>query len=78
MSNGLFKLGAGDLLRGLVVAVGTAVVLYLQTLMGNTGFTFSSIPWPVVLNIAVSAGLGYLAKNLLTSDQGNLGGIGDK
>ena len=77
MAKGIFRLGLNDLGKGLLVAIGTAVVLYLQTLMGQTGFTFSALPWQAILNIAISAGIGYLAKQLLTSDQGNIGGIGD-
>jgi len=77
MNSGLFRLNWADLGKGLLVAVGTAVVLYAQGLLGQTDFTFASIPWPIVLNVSISAALGYLLKNLATSNQGNVLGIGD-
>jgi cell shape-determining protein MreD len=78
MQSGLFKIGWADLGKGVLVAVLTAVVMYLQPLLGNTGFTFAQLNWPVVLNVAITAGVGYILKQFLTSSQGNIAGVGDK
>lgn len=62
MSN-LFRLGWRDLFKGIVVSVLSAVVGYLGNLT-----TLTDLDWKQVLQLAVVAGLGYLAKNLVSDN----------
>ena len=67
MSN-LFKLDFKDLGKGLITAVLASVLLFVYN-----GITSGApIDWNQVLQLAVSSGLGYLMKNLLTDNEGKL------
>ena len=71
--SGIFKLNTQDLIKGLVVSVIGAVVGYF----GNPSLDFATIDWNYILHVALSTGIAYLAKNLLTDDSGKvLGRIG--
>ena len=65
--SGLFKLDVRDLIKGLVMAVLTAVIGYVQTAM-----TGGTVDVQQLLNYAVAAGLAYLAKNLSSDENGKL------
>lgn len=66
----LWKLTKNDYLKGLVVAVIAAVLtVILQTL--QNGLT---INWNEVITVALTAGIGYILKNLATDESGKLGG----
>lgn len=64
------KLNIQDLARGAVVAVLTAVVGYLGTVT-----TLLALDWKQLLNIALLAFVGYLAKNLFSTEDGKFGGV---
>lgn len=70
----LFKLDNKDLLRGLVVAVLTAVLTLVLKMLENKGLTFDSVDLQTILTTAVIAAVSYLTKNLLTDDKGKLVG----
>lgn len=78
MQSKLFRLGWADLGKGIVVSIITAIFLYFQTAMTETGFTIDTINWIALANIAIAAGLAYLTKNLVSDDQGNILGFGRK
>ena len=63
--SGLFRLNLQDLLKGLVVTV-LAVVLGTVLESLKTG----DINWQNVGIVALSAGLGYILKQLSTDEQG--------
>lgn len=69
MSN-IFKLDFGDLGRGLVVAILTAVLSFATQLIQAKGLAITSVDLTEIISVAVLAALGYLAKNLLSDKQG--------
>lgn len=66
-----FKLNLFDLLKGLIVAAGTAVlnIISEQIITGK-------IDWNRCLMIGLSAMAAYLGKNLFTNSGGDIGGEG--
>jgi len=70
MSN-LFRLSSKDLIRGLIVAVLTAILPFIQEITTTQNL---EIDWGKVASIGIMAGIGYLIKNFLTDDTGKLGG----
>lgn len=76
MKNGIFKLSLGDVGRGVIVAIAASVAVYLLAVLNAPGFDFSTINFAEIARIALSSGIGYLVKNLLTDNQGNILSIG--
>ena len=70
----LFSLNQGDLLRGIVVAVLSGVLTLLLELLKNKGLVLNLEDLSTIINVAISSGLGYILKNLLTDEEGKLGG----
>ena len=66
--SGIFKLDWKDLIKGLVVSVLSAVIGSITQMM-TSGFD-----WKQIVVLALSAGLGYLLKNLATDSDGKLVG----
>jgi hypothetical protein len=60
----LFALDFKDLLKGLIVAIGGAIIAAIQTSLQAGSFTFS---WKTMGSIALASGLSYLGKNFFTS-----------
>jgi hypothetical protein len=71
----LFKLNSSDFTRGLIVAVLAAVVAALAEALKMPNFDFLAYDWTTLLNVALTAGLAYLAKNFLTTENGKFGGV---
>ena len=71
--SGFFKLNGADFLRGLIVAVITAVLTIIVEALGRGGF--EAVDWSVVGTTAALAAGGYLLKNLGTNTQGEVVGI---
>ena len=61
-----FKLDSKDLIKGLIVAVVTGVFGALST---------TPLDWGLVAHMAIAAGAAYLAKNLLTTEDGKVLGV---
>lgn len=59
MKSDFLKLKLRDFLKGLVLAVGTPVLYFLQELIPHWDI-------PSIAKIAISAGVTYLLKNLFT------------
>lgn len=74
MSN-MFKLNTSDFAKGLIVAVLAAVVAALAEALKMPNFDFLAYDWTTLLNVALTAGLAYLAKNFLTTADGKFGGL---
>jgi hypothetical protein len=60
-----YSLNAKDFLRGLLIAVGTAVLVIVQNTISAGVLTFD---WKEIGMAAVGATVTYLAKNFLTND----------
>lgn len=72
----LYRLSSNDYAKGLVVAVLAALFTWLAQVVGAPGFDFATFSWMECLRIAVAAAVAYLAKNLVTDNQGTLLGTG--
>lgn len=71
MKNGLMKLVPGDILRGLIVAVFTGVLTFLAQAVNAPAFDYATFDWAQLGGIAITAGVAYLSKNLLTTNDGS-------
>lgn len=72
--SGFLRLGKSDFIKGLVVVIATAVIKTLLDIFQAPGFDLFLIDWGSVLSIAITAGFGYLGKNLLSTENGKLFG----
>lgn len=73
--SGFLKINTTDLAKGLVVAVLGAIFIWLAQVFNAPGFEFASINWGDIVKIAVSAGIAYLGKNLLSTENGKFLGV---
>jgi hypothetical protein len=62
-TSALFSLDLKDLSKGLLVAIGGAIITAIQTTIQAGSL---AINWHSVGTVALAAGLSYLAKNFLT------------
>ena len=62
-TSNLFNLNFRDVTKGLIVAIGSAVVSVINTTLQAGSLTFD---WKQVGTFALAAGISYLAKNFLT------------
>jgi len=69
MESNFFKLNWRDVVNGLIVAVGSAVIGFL----GNA-FDVFALDWAGVGKVALSAAIGYLLKKLFTTADGKVFG----
>ena len=70
-SSKLFQLNINDFGKGLLVAVLVAVLQVILQSLQDCGIV--CINWVNVGNIALTAGIAYLLKNLATNSKGELG-----
>ena len=70
----LFALDKSDLLKGLVVTVITAILTLLLRILESKGLAMDITDLQTILSTGLSAGIGYILKNFLTDDVGQLGG----
>ena len=79
--NGIFTLVKGDFIKGLITAVLASVFITLYGAIRTAGFDFFTADWAMighdVFNVALSAFVGYMAKNFLTNNQGQVAGVID-
>lgn len=90
MSNGLLRISLGDIGRGAVVAIAaplvTSIIGVLSAIILAPGFDFAVIDWASLGHMLVNTSIvssyggfiGYITKQLVTSEQGNILGVGDK
>lgn len=74
MGSGLFRLNKADFLKGLVVSIIVAILLFLKDALSAGGIQFTLETLRNIGNIALTAGIGYILKNLFTDEEGKLGG----
>ncbi|WP_259071208.1 hypothetical protein HDF24_24105 [Mucilaginibacter sp. X4EP1] len=65
-TSSLFSLNLQDFAKGLIVAVGGAVIAAIQSSIQAGSLTFN---WQVIGSVALAAGLSYLGKNFFTPAQ---------
>jgi hypothetical protein len=65
-TSSLFSLNFKDLGKGLLVAIGGAVIAAVETSVQVGTLTFS---WKAICGVALAAGLSYLVKNFFTPAQ---------
>lgn len=63
--SGKFSLKTKDFLKGLLIAIGTSVLVVIQTSIEQGEFTFK---WKTITMVAIGATITYLLKNFLTDD----------
>lgn len=63
------KLNWSDFSKGIIVAILTAVLTYIANALQVSGL---NLDFSQVLSIAITAGISYLAKNLLTDSEGKV------
>lgn len=67
-----YSLNLNDAAKAVVVAVLVAVIGGLQQMLTAHGLDFAAYDWAFVLNLGISAGMGYLLKNFLSNEQGQI------
>lgn len=74
--NGLFTLASSDFTKGAVTAFLTAIITSLYGILTTVGFDFFSADWKQVSVVAIGAGisafLGYISKNFLSTNNDKL------
>lgn len=72
MNSSFLRLNVRDITKGLAVAVIGVVLSALQQALTAHGFNFGDYDWSFILNVSVMAGISYLTKNLLTTNDGQI------
>jgi len=62
-TSNLYSLDLKDLAKGLVVAIGSAVITTIQTSLQAGSLNFN---WKLIGTVALGAGIAYLGKNFFT------------
>jgi hypothetical protein len=65
------KLNSNDFVKGLVVAVVSAVLTALQLILTDSGTLPSGEDWKSILNVGLLALISYLLKNFLSNSEGD-------
>lgn len=71
LASGLFSVNVREWLKGLKVAVVTALLGFLYQLYATPGFGIDTLiaaakDWKSILNVAVVAGIGYIVTTFVT------------
>ena len=70
--SGFLSLNTKDFIKGLIVAVVSALIAGVLQLLQAGPFTFDWATFQPIVLTAVSAGLAYLSKNLFTNSGGEI------
>lgn len=70
MNSSFLKLNIKDFLKGLIVAIISAVLGVISTSLQLGSLTFD---WKLIGTIALSAGVAYITKNLFQNSSGDIG-----
>ena len=77
----MFKLGINDVLKGIIVAVLSAIIIAIGGVVMTAGFDAFNTDWLAVGQNAINTGIvalvAYLVKNLLTTNSGKVLGAVD-
>ena len=71
----MFRLVQHDFVKGAVVAVLASLFTYLAGVLNAPTFDFTQIDWQYILKIAFTAFTAYVAKNLISDENGKIGGV---
>ncbi len=71
--SGIFNLNLRDFINGFIMAVGGAVLTFLQQFISNGAL--GAVNWKLVGGVALAASITYLGKNLGTKQDGTTLGI---
>jgi hypothetical protein len=63
-TSNLYSIDLKDLAKGLIVAVGSAVVTTIQTSLQAGSLSFN---WKLIGTVALGAGIAYISKNFFTA-----------
>jgi len=72
MKSELFKLVKSDFLKGLAMVVVVSILTVIYTALPKVGL--AGIDWGMVLQTGLTAGIGYIIKQLGTDENDKLGG----
>jgi hypothetical protein len=62
-TSNLYSVDWNDLIKGLIVAMGSAVITAIQTSLQAGSLDFN---WKLMGTVALSAGIAYISKNFFT------------
>lgn len=62
-TSNLYSIDLKDLAKGLIIAVGSAVVATIQTSLQAGSLNFN---WKLIGTVALGAGIAYIGKNFFT------------
>lgn len=72
--NGLFKVSLNDVMKGIIVAVISAIIIAIGGVVMTPNFNAFATDWLVVgqnmINIGIISMVSYLIKQLLTTNDG--------
>lgn len=74
MNTGLFKLGWKDLVKGAFVSIVFSILMYLKSAIDADTLALSLDTLKMIFNLSISTLISYLVKQLLTDENGKLGG----
>jgi len=72
MQSNAYTLNINDVVRGLVVAILTAVIGGVQQMLTAHGLDVTAWDWVFILNLALSSFAAYIAKNYVTDKDGKI------
>jgi small basic protein len=73
----MFSLRSEDFAKGAALAVIVAVLGAVQQALTAHGFDVASYDWGFIINVAITAFVGYLGKNFVSDEKGAvLGKVG--
>jgi uncharacterized membrane protein YciS (DUF1049 family) len=70
----LLKLNMNDFVKGLAIVVIVSILGALNDAIQTSGLAVAQYDWGSIEKVAITAGIGYLVKNLLTSENGKIFG----
>jgi len=72
MKSKLYSVGTSDIVKGLVVAVLSAVLTWLLQALEVPGFDVYQIDYNEIGRVALSAGIAYIVKNYFSNSDGQV------
>lgn len=80
MQNGIFTTSWKAIGESVLTAIVAAILVYIVGIVGSQGFSLFAVSWGQVgqaaINLGFIAGVTTLGKDLLSTNQGSLLGIG--
>lgn len=70
MTSEFLSINFKDIGKSIVVAVITAILVFVQQLIKDKGLDWNITDFYQILDIAILSALGYLAKNIFTNSEG--------